>query len=131
MDSQCQKRTLLIESLIVLLLLATITFAPVIALAKSDPGLAAAVGHLQIKVKDPGCPACLKTLSTYLLKMPGVKSVRLPTLTARHDKAAAMSARPPQLIDIWYAPRAVSRERLIERIKQHDLEIVQMSNVQK
>ncbi len=132
-DGHRPKRTSL-ERLVVLLLLATIAFTPVNALAKGmvkGQRPFAVVRHLQIKVKDPGCPACLKTLSNYLLKMPGVKSVRLPTLTARHGNAAAMPARPPQQVDIWYVSKTVSRERLIERVKQHDLEIVQISNVEK
>ncbi len=112
--------------LLTLTLMISVTSGAALANEKSSARSYAGPMHcLTVKVQDPRCPACLKTLQRYLLKMRGVKIVRLPTLSVPHGSS---KVHPPQQIDIWYLPKVVSNERLTERIRKHDLEIVHISN---
>ena len=72
---------------------------------------------LRITVKNPRCPACLKTLKTYLLEIRGVKSVWVHPMGARDLKA---------VITVTLDKRSLS-PRVIERIKAHDLQILNVS----
>jgi hypothetical protein len=69
---------------------------------------------LDVTVKNPRCPACLKTLKTYLLALNGVQEVNINYLAGRDEK-----------VDILVRlASSLQRARVIERIKAHDLEIL-------
>jgi len=88
--------------------------------------------HLQslvVEVQDPGCPACLKTLQKYLLKLKGVDTVALPRWRRTLTASTSGKARAPQLIVINFSARSVSKTRLLERIKAHDLKVISVRAV--
>jgi hypothetical protein len=69
---------------------------------------------LDVTVKNPRCPACLKTLKTYLLALNGVREVNINYLAGREET-----------VDILVRlANSLQRARVIERIKAHDLEIL-------
>jgi hypothetical protein len=69
---------------------------------------------LTVTVRNPHCPACLKTLKVYLLALNGVKEVFINNLRA-----------PKKNIDIKVRlAGAAQAARVIERVKAHDLEIL-------
>lgn len=74
-------------------------------------------GHecrLTITVRNPRCPACLKTLKTYLLALNGVRAVSIASLSTQKQK-----------VDILILlAGATQGPRVIEVIKAHDLEIL-------
>lgn len=67
---------------------------------------------LQIRVQDPGCPGCLLSLKTKLLRLSGVKSVKL-------------SARKKGEIEISVTHDSRISQSVIEaRVRFHDLHIL-------
>jgi hypothetical protein len=69
---------------------------------------------LTVTVRNPNCPACLKTIKVYLLALNGVREVFINNLRA-----------PEKNIDIKVRlAGAAQAARVIERVKAHDLEIL-------
>lgn len=87
-----------------------------------------------VKIENPGCPGCLKTLKEQLLKMSGVKAVKL---TVPEDESqstsppaeAAKSIRPSKsvLITVDYDPARINEQKILERMRFHDLHILEPS----
>lgn len=89
---------------------------------------------MAIKVENPGCPGCLKTLREQLLKMSGVKAVKLtvPENDALSTNLPAGAAEPtalskPVLITVDYDPAAIDETKILERMRFHDLHILEPS----
>jgi hypothetical protein len=70
--------------------------------------------RLTITVRNPRCPACLKTLKTYLLALNGVRGVSFDSITGKSGKVEIT-------VKLGQAAKA---KRVIERIKAHDLEVL-------
>lgn len=87
-----------------------------------------------VKIENPGCPGCLKTLKEQLFKMSGVKAVKL---TVPEDESqsksppaeATSTTRPskPVLITVDYDPARINEPKILERIRFHDLHILEAS----
>ncbi len=91
-----------------------------------------AVAVAAIKVENPGCPGCLKTLKEQLLKMSGVKAVKLtvPQNGSPSTSLPAGAAEPTPrskavLITVDYDPATVDKTKILERMRFHDLHILE------
>jgi hypothetical protein len=73
---------------------------------------------LTVTVKNPRCPACLKTLKGYLLEMPEVRAVRLVNFA----QTGPLVKLPIELNEA--ANKTAAAGKVIDRIKAHDLAVL-------